>query len=119
MLVALANGEVRLYNDKYLITTIKCDDIVTGMAFGVFGREEGSLALNFKSGGLTVKILQRQGNLAVSTHKPGAPPEQDIPLNVPKKTKLYVELTQREREQAPEMHRLFQKDLCKLRLRTA
>ena len=59
VLVAIANGEVRLYNDMYLITTIKCDDIVTGMAFGVFGREEGSLVLNFKSGGLTVKILQR------------------------------------------------------------
>ena len=39
---------------------------------------------------------------------PGPPPEQDIPLNVPKKTKLYVEQTQRERDQATEMHRLFQ-----------
>lgn len=27
----------------------------------------------------------------------GAPPEQDVPLAVPKKTKLYVEQTQRER----------------------
>ena len=78
---------------------------------------------------------------------PGPPPEQDIPLNVPKKTKLYVEQTQRERDQATEMHRLFQvcsaralllagggggltvvlvpffvavqRDLCKLRLTTA
>jgi hypothetical protein len=39
---------------------------------------------------------------------PGPPPEQDIPLNVPKKTKLYVEQTQRKRDQATEMHRLFQ-----------
>ena len=45
--------------------------------------------------------------------------DQDIPLNVPKKTKLYVEQTQREREQAIDMHRIFQRDLCKLRLSTA
>ncbi len=38
---------------------------------------------------------------------------------MPKKTKLYVEQTQRERDQATEMHRLFQRDLCKLRLTTA
>lgn len=46
-------------------------------------------------------------------------PSQDIPLNIPKKTKLYVEQTQREREQAIDMHRIFQRDLCKLRLSTA
>ena len=49
----------------------------------------------------------------------GPPPEQDIPLNVPKKTKLYVEQTQRERDSAVDMHRIFQRDLCKLRLSTA
>ena len=42
-----------------------------------------------------------------------------MPLCIPKKTKLYVEQTQREREQATEMHRAFQRDLCKLRLSTA
>ena len=57
--------------------------------------------------------------LQVSDAPPGPPPEQDIPLNIPKKTKLYVEQTQRERDQATEMHRLFQRDLCKLRLNTA
>ena len=38
---------------------------------------------------------------------------------MPKKTKLYVEQTQRERDMAPEIHRRFQRDLCKLRLTTA
>ena len=31
----------------------------------------------------------------------------------------YVEQTQRERDQSTEMHRIFQRDLCKLRLSTA
>ena len=83
---------------------------------------------------MQAKILQRQANLTVSTVKAGAPPEQDIPLKVPQKTTLFVELTQRERENGPgktnptknltnvliiEMHRQFQKDLCRLRLKTA
>lgn len=38
---------------------------------------------------------------------------------VPKKTRLYVEQTQRERDCASDMHRTFQRDLAKLRLTTA
>ena len=44
---------------------------------------------------------------------------QDKPLDVPKKTKLYIEQTQREREHGTDIHRVFQRDLCKLRLTTA
>lgn len=119
LVVALNNGEVRLYNGKHLVTTTETKDVVTGVKLGTFGREEGSMVLSFKSGALTVKILQRSANLEVSSCTPGPPPEQDIPLDVPKKTKLYVEQTSREREQAIDMHRTFQRDLCKLRLSTA
>eukprot|EP00429_Kryptoperidinium_foliaceum_P108028 CAMPEP_0176306684 /NCGR_PEP_ID=MMETSP0121_2-20121125/63624_1 /TAXON_ID=160619 /ORGANISM="Kryptoperidinium foliaceum, Strain CCMP 1326" /LENGTH=582 /DNA_ID=CAMNT_0017648431 /DNA_START=18 /DNA_END=1764 /DNA_ORIENTATION=+ len=119
LVVALNNGEVRLYNGKHLICTTKTNDVVTGLRLGTFGREEGSMVLSFKSGALMVKILQRSANLDVSSTAPGPPPEQDIPLDVPKKTKLYVEQTSREREQAIDMHRTFQRDLCKLRLSTA
>ena len=38
---------------------------------------------------------------------------------MPKKTRLYVEQTDREREQAGDMHRVFQRELCKLRLATS
>jgi hypothetical protein len=57
------------------------------------------MILNTKSGGIQAKILQRQANLS-ATHKPGPPPEQDIPLNIPKKTKLFIDLAARERENA-------------------
>jgi Bardet-Biedl syndrome 1 protein len=70
------------------------------MRFGPYGREEASLVLAYKSGAITIKMLQRQADLEVQSTIPGPPPEQDIPLNVPKKTKLYVEQTQRERDQA-------------------
>ena len=59
-------------------------------------------------------MLPRNVDLEKSKMHAGPPPEQDIPLTVPKKTKLYIEQTQRERDQAVDMHRLFQRDLCKL-----
>jgi len=79
----LKNGEIRMYHDKNLITTINNEDIVKGIVYGVFGREEGCLVTNHKSGCLQAKILQRQANLKVSSIKPGPPPEQDMPLKVP------------------------------------
>jgi hypothetical protein len=63
--------------------------------------------------------MPRTANLEVNHALGGPPPEQDVPLQVPKKTRLYVEQTQREREQAVDMHCAFQRDLCKLRLATA
>jgi Bardet-Biedl syndrome 1 protein len=107
LIVSLSNGEIRLYNKKHLIHTLFPNgatglygESITAMRFGPYGREEASLALCYKSGALTIKMLQRQADLEVQSTVPGPPPEQDIPLNVPKKTKLYVEQTQRERDQA-------------------
>lgn len=119
VLIALQNGEIRLYNKKQLINTLKCKEAVTAMVFGPYHREDGALALVSKSGALTIKYLRRQANLKVSNILAGPPPEQDIPLRIPQKTTLYVQQTQREREQAVDMHRIFQRDLCKLRLTTA
>ena len=56
------------------------------------------------SGSLTVKMLQRKANLENDGGTAGPPPEQDVPLSIPKKTKLYVEQTQRERAQVTASH---------------
>jgi len=92
---------------------------VTALRFGQYGREEGCLAVVGASGSLSIKMLQRTAKFDVGSGAAGPPPEQDVPLSIPKKTKLYVEQTQRERQQSTEMHRAFQRDLCKLRLSTA
>ena len=42
-------------------------------------------------GGLDVKILPRTAKLDGIAAKTGPPPEQDIPLDIPKRTALYVE----------------------------
>jgi Bardet-Biedl syndrome 1 protein len=119
LLLGLTSGEVRLYNEKSLIAQLRIEEPLTAMRFGTYGREESALALVGASGALTIKMLQRQADLSATSNVPGPPPEQDVPLSIPKKTKLYVEQTQRERDQAVEMHRMFQRDLCKLRLSTA
>lgn len=46
-------------------------DIVVGMKFGQFGREEGSLILVSQSGAMTVKILKRNVVFEVKETKPG------------------------------------------------
>ena len=120
VIVALQNGEIRLYNGKALINTYNLNARVSALRFGRFGREDAVLVAITEQGDLHIKILPRKACLDVPASQSAAPPpEQDVPLRVPQKTKLYVEQTQREREQAVEMHCAFQRDLCKLRLHTA
>ena len=81
--------------------------------------EVNTLCLVTKAGGLIVKMLPRRHELATATYGGGPPPEQDIPLDIPKKTKLYLDQTEREREMAPEMHRRFQQETVNLQVTTA
>lgn len=44
--VALGNGEVRVYNGKNLVSTFNCHEQVTALRYGKFGREDNSLVRN-------------------------------------------------------------------------
>jgi Bardet-Biedl syndrome 1 protein len=119
VLVALKNCEVRVYKDKYLVNTLKSDDIVVGLKFGRFSREESGLVMVAQNGSLSVKLLKRTVNFEGRELSSGPPPAQSTKLNVPKKTKIFVEQTQRERENPTAMHTAFQHDLYRLKLETA
>lgn len=120
VIVAMANGELHVYAGKVLLNKIQLFDVVTGMKFGRYGREDATLALTLKSGTVMLKMLPRTTLLDASTGVTHGPPkEQDVPLKVPKRTNLYVEQTEREKQFAVSMHRVFQRDLCRLRLNTA
>lgn len=119
VIVALANGEVRTYRGKDLINTIHVGDVVTALRFGRFSREDNTLAIVTRSGAVTVKMLQRHATLDAPRGGQGPPPEQDVPLPVPKKTQLYLDQTERERSHSTAMHNAFQNDLCKLRLQAS
>lgn len=125
--IALEGGEVRVYNSNTLITVLQNPDTVIAMRFGQYGREANTLALVGSIGSLTFKMIKRTASFEVpastsvnsSTSVVGAPAEQDIPLALPKKTRLYLDQTQRERDSAGDMYRILQKDLLRLRLTTA
>eukprot|EP00944_MAST-04C_sp_MAST-4C-sp1_P005002 g5002.t1 len=116
--VALETGEVRVYNGKNQVSSFKVDGRVRAMRYGSYGRENTAFLIATQGGSLHVKFLKPRISLE-GGGKAGAPPEQDMPLKVPKRTKMYVDQTQREREQSVEMHRAFNLDLAKLRLTTA
>ena len=42
VIVALSNGQVRVYNDKNLVSVVSINDEVTGMRFGKFGKGPSS-----------------------------------------------------------------------------
>ena len=104
MIIAQSDGQIRIYHEKTLVNILQTEPHPTGMLFGTYGREEGCLVLNHKSGCISAKILQRQAKLNVSVAKSGPPHEQEIPLKIPQKTNLFVDLTQRERAHCVEMH---------------
>lgn len=119
LLVALVSGELCMYRDLTMIYSFKVEKPITALCYGLYGREENSLIVIHGQGAITIKMWRRTAEIDNLNIVAGPPPEQDIPLPVPKKTKLYVEQTQREREKAADIHRGFQRDLCKLRLTTA
>ncbi|XP_005384452.1 PREDICTED: Bardet-Biedl syndrome 1 protein [Chinchilla lanigera] len=119
VMVALANAEVRIYRDKALLNVIRTPDTVTSLCFGRYGREDNTLIMTTQGGGLIIKILKRTAVFVEGTGEVGPPPAQAMKLNVPRKTRLYVDQTLREREAGTGMHQTFQTDLYLLRVRAA
>lgn len=126
-MVAL-DREVRLYGPAGgLLLTYTAASTVLAMRFGQFTREDGALAMVLRGGGLSVKVLSKAGGAVLREFKgiaasgsghwaAGPVPEQSIPLDIPKKTRLYLDLAAREKENAIEMHQSFLRDMTKLRL---
>lgn len=117
--VALTGGSVNFYSGCQVMDTITAPDTVSALLFGRFGQEDHSLVLVTISGHLLVKILKRTAQFIAQSSGTGMVPPQQIKMLVPKKTKLFMEQTLRERENAVAMHQTFQHDLFRLRLNAA
>ncbi|XP_067939415.1 Bardet-Biedl syndrome 1 protein-like [Watersipora subatra] len=118
--VGLSNKTVCIYKEKFLVNKISTPDVVSSILFGKFGREDGTLVLVMKGGGLLVKILKRTATFDEKDILAAGPPAgQALKLDVPKKTKLFVDQTIRERENGTVMHRQFMHELQRLRLNSA
>lgn len=69
-----------------------------GLKFGQFGREDGSMLMVTQGGALIIKILKRTASLETKDVHSGPPKAQGVKLNLPKKTKIIVDQTVRERK---------------------
>ncbi|ORC92042.1 putative Bardet-Biedl syndrome 1 protein [Trypanosoma theileri] len=120
IIVALNNGTICVYVGKTLIHESKVYNTVTAMHFGRYGREDAALILVLQNGSLVVEMLHRHASFETEKiNDAGPPPEQDVPIPVPSLTSVFVAQAERERTYGVDMHRSFQRDLCRLRLNTA
>uniref|UniRef100_T1J8I6 Uncharacterized protein n=1 Tax=Strigamia maritima TaxID=126957 RepID=T1J8I6_STRMM len=117
--VALSDGLIHFYLDRFLVDVMVAEDTVVALKFGRFGREDNTLVMVTQSGGLIVKILRRTAQFEAKDQVMGPPAAQNQKLNIPKKTKLFVDQAMRERENPVMMHRMFQQDLYRMRLEVA
>lgn len=87
------------------------------MRCGSFGREERALIAVLSTGAINIKFLPRSVRLEAPLASSTAAliPEAERPLPVPKKTRFFLELMEREKEEFLDMHQLFQRDLFMLR----
>ncbi|KAL0268054.1 UNVERIFIED_CONTAM: hypothetical protein PYX00_010138 [Menopon gallinae] len=118
--VALSGGTIQFYNGRQLVDTIVAADTIAGMIFGQFGQEDHCLILVTISGILQVKMLKRTAQFNVpGTCGSTSSANQNIKLPITKKTKVFLEHSQREKDNYIQMHQTFQKELHRLRLTAA
>ncbi|UXI22696.1 lysine-specific demethylase 8 [Sarcoptes scabiei] len=113
--VALTNKTIRFYNDRKCVDVLSINDIVVAMKFGRYGREDNTLVMITKNGSLIVKILKRKATFQELKEEKFLNPTK---LIIPKKTKLFVDQTMREREQFLTIHKTFEQELLRLKLNT-
>ncbi|CAG5011640.1 unnamed protein product [Parnassius apollo] len=120
--VALASGHLHLYDGKARRDTMFIREVVSVMKFGQLGKEENVFIIITATGNLMLKILKRTADFNADAASVEAGPNHcsaNKPWLIPKKSKLFLEQSARERENAVAMHEAFQLDLNRLRLLAA
>lgn len=72
-------------------------------------------------GSLLIKILKRTAEFSTPLDIPIKPSDEasNLGVAIPKKTKIFIEQTVREKENATQIHNIFQSELWRLRLEAA
>ncbi|XGW23354.1 hypothetical protein V3C99_005526 [Haemonchus contortus] len=109
--LVLLESQIRLYTHLHLLDIMKLDRPLSWMKFGPFGREEGALIVGTKDGGLLVKLFRRKASLDEKIDLNPQTKAYNIKLNIPKKTKIFIDQTVRERENVNQINQTYQRDL--------
>ncbi|GLV44515.1 Bardet-Biedl syndrome 1 [Carabus blaptoides fortunei] len=117
--VGLGGGApLQLYQGRQLVDTIHLPESASAVIFGQLGQEENVLVIVTQAGSLVFKILKRTADFNSSVLQDNHPhsygSNKSLPL--PKRSKLFAEQAQRERQHAQAIHQTFQQDLIRLRL---
>ncbi|KAL3268342.1 hypothetical protein HHI36_007458 [Cryptolaemus montrouzieri] len=118
--VGLKGGLIQLYQGRRPVDYITVPDTPSCITFGQMGQEEHVMVIITFGGAIIFKILKRTADFNLShqdTSMPLLNYNKSLPL--PKRSKLFLEQSMREREDPAAMHRNFQQDLIRLRLLTA
>ncbi|KAL0234266.1 hypothetical protein PCE1_001303 [Barthelona sp. PCE] len=116
VLIGLKNGEVRLY-ERSLMCTFNIGEPVRALRFGHYNRENTVIAIGV-SGALHIKILSRRFQTQ-SLGAKGAPEEQSVPIDLPTRSKLFLNFAKLEESRGPNIHAVFQQQLGSLKLLAA
>ncbi|XP_022916121.1 BBSome complex member BBS1 [Onthophagus taurus] len=118
--VGFRGGSIHLYQGRTLMDVIIGPDTPSAIIFGQLGQEEHVMVIVTMSGALNLKILKRTADFNLNKEDSmSAPIQQAKPLPLPKRSKLFLEQSMRERQNPIDMHQNFQKDLIRLRLLAA
>lgn len=100
ILIGLSNNEIRLYNKKILVTIVNIPETIMGIKFGSYGKYDNVLIIVSDKGSIYSKLLKTDKNLEdiqyniIEENKE----LEEGTINIPKKTTLYVDLMEREKE---------------------
>ncbi|KAG7206138.1 hypothetical protein KM043_003530 [Ampulex compressa] len=117
--VSTAEHGVRVYDGKLHVDTVKILEPVSAIKYGRMGQEERTMAMVTVGGGLCIKILKRTADFSDNHLTSGPPANDSTKFSIPKKTRLFVEQTIRERSESKKIHNTFQQGLLRLRLTVA
>lgn len=99
--VALDNKEIHFYNNKIRVDKFVTESVITSMKFGRYGREDNTLVMVSRSGHLSIRIIKRTAKFNTSDPDPSSFMNvSTVKLSLPKKTRLFVDQSIREREEA-------------------
>ncbi|CAH1155344.1 unnamed protein product [Phaedon cochleariae] len=116
--VGLKNGAIHLYQGRKCVDQINVPDAPSVITFGQLGQEEHVLVIITIAGTVIFRILKRTADFNSSVTE-NVPLIQNKPLSLPKRSKLFLEQTMRERNTFLDIHQTFQQDLMRIRLHTA
>ncbi|TGZ69510.1 hypothetical protein CRM22_003712 [Opisthorchis felineus] len=90
-------------------------DPVVACRFGSFERESGSLALITQNGAMFILLVKRSAKFFPLDVTNGSSSPVVPRLQIPKRSKAFMELAAREKQNAPEIHQKFVHDLTSLK----